>query len=75
MIHQDATLYLSKLDAGKVVTHQVAPGRRAYLFVTQGALEVGGRNVGASDALAIEGETKLDIKATAPAALLLIDLP
>ena len=75
MIHQDATLYLSDLDPGYSVTHTVAPGRRAYLFVTRGALEVNGHRLGTSDALAIEGEPKLDVTATVPAALLLIDLP
>ena len=76
-IHQDATLYVSELDAGKTVTHALAPGRRAYVFVPKGAVEVNGQRLGQSDAAAIEGagETKLEIKAATASEVLLIDLP
>jgi redox-sensitive bicupin YhaK (pirin superfamily) len=74
-IYQDATLYLAALDAGRAVTHAIAPGRRAYVFVAQGAVTVNGQQVGPSDAAAIEGESSLELKATVPSELLLIDLP
>jgi redox-sensitive bicupin YhaK (pirin superfamily) len=74
-IHQDATLYLAALDAGRAVTHAIAPGRRAYLFLPQGAVTVNGQQLGPSDAAAIEGESSLELKATVPSELLLIDLP
>ncbi len=74
-IHQDATLYASQLDAGKTVTHALAPGRRAYLFVSRGGVAVNGQALGQSDAAAIEGETQLEIRSAAPSEVLLIDLP
>lgn len=75
MIHQDATLYVSDLDQGKTLAHMLAPGRRAYWFVTKGALEVNGQQLGAGDAAKIEAETRLQVKSTAPSVLVLMDLP
>lgn len=75
MIHQDATLYLSDLDPGQSLSHALAPGRRAYLFVSQGAVEVKGHTLGPGDAALVEGERALDLKSAEPSELLLIDLP
>ncbi len=35
-IHQDADLYLGKLDAGQGVTHTLTPGRHAWVHVAEG---------------------------------------
>jgi redox-sensitive bicupin YhaK (pirin superfamily) len=75
VIHQDATLYVSELDRGRSVTHALAPGRRAYVFVTAGEMFVNGERLGPSDAAAVEAETRLEFKATAPSAFVLWDLP
>jgi quercetin 2,3-dioxygenase len=74
-IHQDATLYVSELDGGRALRHGLAAGRRAYLFVTKGALDVNGQRLGPSDAAQIENEGEIRIEATARSGLLLIDLP
>jgi redox-sensitive bicupin YhaK (pirin superfamily) len=74
-IHQDAALYVSELDTGRTLTHALAPGRRAYLFVIKGALEVNGRDLGRSDAAMIEDETRIELKGSEPSRLVLIDLP
>ncbi len=74
-IHQDAALYVSELDAGRSVTHVLAPGRRTYVFVTAGELLVNGRRLGPSDAAAVEAETELELKSSAPSAFVLLDLP
>lgn len=74
-IHQNAALYVSQLDARRTLAHELAPARRAYLFVTEGELEVNGQRLGPSDAAKIEGEQRIEIAATAPSGLVLIDLP
>jgi redox-sensitive bicupin YhaK (pirin superfamily) len=74
-IHQDATLYVSELDAGRSVSHALAPGRRAYVFVTAGEVLINGQRLGASDAAAVEAETRFELKSRAPSALVLLDLP
>jgi len=74
-IHQDATLYVSDLEAGRTLTHALAPGRRAYVFVTKGELEVNGTALAAGDAAQIEREQRVALRGARPAELLLIDLP
>jgi redox-sensitive bicupin YhaK (pirin superfamily) len=74
-IHQDAVLYVSELDAGRSVSQALTPGRRAYVFVTAGELLINGQRLGPSDAAAVEGETQLELKSSAPSAFVLLDLP
>jgi redox-sensitive bicupin YhaK (pirin superfamily) len=74
-INQDATLYVSNLDAGVTVRHDVGPGRRAYLFVNSGAATVNGHAVNRGDQARIEQEPAVDITATTATELVLIDLP
>jgi hypothetical protein len=74
-IHQDATIFVSALKAGQEVTHELAPGRRAYLFVIEGKVMLNGRPAAAGDQARITGETPLTLAATEASELLLIDLP
>ena len=74
-IHQDATVFVSALGAGQEVTHELAPGRRAYLFVIEGTVMLNGRPLEAGDQARVTEETRLDLTATEASDLLLIDLP
>ena len=44
-IHQDATIYTSLLAPGESVTHRLAAGRRAYVFVIKGDLLLNGKTL------------------------------
>ena len=75
-IDQDATIYVSSLDAGRSVTHDAkAAGRRAYLFVIRGEVELNGRTLKNGDQARIEGETRLEVTAKQDAEFVLLDLP
>lgn len=74
-IDQDATIYLSALAAGQQVSHASAAGRKAYLFVTDGQIEVNGSTVGAGDQARIANVPKLAITAQKDAEFILLDLP
>lgn len=74
-IDQDATVYVSSLKQGQTVAHDGASGRRQYLFVIAGALDVNGHRLAAGDQARITGEAGLSIRATEDAELMLIDLP
>jgi len=74
-IQQDATLYVSELDAGRSISHALAPGRRAYVFVISGELRINGQQLGPSDAAAVEAEPQLELESSAPCAFVLLDLP
>ena len=43
-IHQDATIYTSLLASMQSVKHVIRPGRRAYLFLIKGELNLQSRN-------------------------------
>ncbi len=74
-IHQDACLYASLLSAGEVLSHALAPGRRAYLHVVSGELTLNGEKLGGGDGAKIEDESALKIAAVSEAEMLLFDLP
>ena len=74
-IHQDARVYATVLDPGQHVVHRLAPGRFAWLQVARGAVELNGTKLAQSDGAAVSDESTLTIVASAPAELLLFDLP
>jgi redox-sensitive bicupin YhaK (pirin superfamily) len=74
-IHQDASMHVSSLGAGKQVEHALAQGRKAYVFVIDGYATVNGQKMQKQDAARIENENKVSIKADKSAELLLVDLP
>ena len=74
-IHHDATVYISALSAGDQAALELVAGRRAYLFVIDGALVVNGKALSAGDQLRAENEARLELQASKAAELLLIDLP
>ncbi len=74
-IHQDATFYLSSLTSGGRVEHNMGSGRKAYLFVIDGAISLNGNPMQTRDAAMIESEDNLAIDAEKPTELILIDLP
>lgn len=73
-INQDANLYLGKLRAGDDVAHAFGGNRHAWLQLVQGRLDVNGQKLEAGDALAVDGEEKLHLRAGEPADFLLFDL-
>ncbi|WP_018130806.1 pirin family protein [Effusibacillus pohliae] len=75
-IHQDMTIYLSILEAGRQIAYQTEAGRRTHLFVIDGQLTLNGKEkMDPGDAARIEGETELALAADSGAEFMLIDLP
>jgi len=74
-IDQDATIYVSSLDAGKTLEHASQPGRSAYFFVINGEAELNGQPLKAGDQARINDEASLTIRATKDAEVMLLDLP
>ena len=73
-IHQDARVYLSKLDAGQKVTHELSSGRHAWLQVLRGSVTVNGRVLKTSDGVAVSDEPLLTVAAENSAEVMLFDL-
>jgi len=73
-IHQDAKLYVSLLEPGQEVSHQLGKGRHAWLQVAKGAVELNGNSLTQGDGAAISNEQKLTVKGRESAEILLFDL-
>src|SRR5881296_410109 len=73
-IHQDADLWLAKLDAADRVTHKLAPGRHAWVHVAEGEVSLDGKKLSGGDAAAISDESALELSAIKPGQVLLFDL-
>ena len=76
VIHQDVELMASILAPGETVSRRMQPGRKAWLQIVRGAVDVNGHALTAGDGAAFEGEAALEIagKVDATTELLLFDL-
>ena len=74
-IHQDAEVYLATIGPGDRVTHDLRPGRYAWLQVLRGAVELNGTALAAGDGAAVAEEPSLAVTAAVPAEVMLFDLP
>lgn len=73
-IHQNAYLYATLLGKGDAVTHELAPGRKAYVHVALGTLRVNGTPLKAGDGMKVTGETGITFASADHAEVLLFDL-
>jgi redox-sensitive bicupin YhaK (pirin superfamily) len=73
-IHQDADLWLAKLEANQSVTHPLAPGRHAWLHVAEGEVTLNGQTLSGGDAAAVSDETALSLTGGKAAQVLIFDL-
>lgn len=73
-IHQDARIYLSKIDAGKSVELELPSGRHAWLQVLRGTVSLNGQPLETSDGAAVSEESRLAIQADSDAEIMLFDL-
>jgi redox-sensitive bicupin YhaK (pirin superfamily) len=74
-IQQDAKMYVTVLEsADQRVTHNLAPGRHAWLHVATGSVTVNGQSLQAGDGAAIVDESQIEISGSPSGEALLFDL-
>ena len=73
-VHQDAELYATLLGDGDAVEHALAPGRRAWVQVARGEVELNGVRLEKGDGAAVSGERSLRLARAKAAEVLLFDL-
>ena len=73
-INQDANLYLAKFTNGQVVSHELKPGRHAWIHVAEGNVKVNGESLSGGDAVALSDESKVEIAGQGNAQVLVFDL-
>jgi len=76
LIHQDARIYDASLDEGASVTHALGKGRKAWVQVVRGSLDIEGEWLRTGDGAAIEAVDTVTLAAHDPRTeILLFDLP
>jgi quercetin 2,3-dioxygenase len=73
-IHQDVEICRLRLQPGQTVTHELRPGRGAWLQIAEGALMLNRVNLGTGDGASTEEPGTLTLTATRPSEALLFDL-
>jgi quercetin 2,3-dioxygenase len=74
LVHQDAHVFVSRLNPGVSVEHVAGPGRGIYLYVIDGEITVNGERMETGDAAQIGDEPVLRIEAAAPTDLIAVDV-
>jgi quercetin 2,3-dioxygenase len=73
-IHANAALYAGIFAKGEAAECSIGPGRRAWVHVARGNVRVGGRALGAGDAVGISDENVVRIEGVDDGEVLLFDL-
>jgi hypothetical protein len=74
LVHQDARVFVSRLNPGSEVAHPLPAGRGVYLYVIEGDAEVNGERMTTGDAAQIRDEDAVRIAAAATTELILVDV-
>jgi quercetin 2,3-dioxygenase len=73
-IHQDARIYAGEIEKGKPLMFENQAGRRNYVQIVKGAVELNGVALEAGDGARIIDETKIEIAGRDQSEVLLFDL-
>ncbi|MEO1857358.1 MAG: pirin family protein [Rubritalea sp.] len=73
-IHQDASIYRIKLEAGDTVSHELAMGRGAWIQLIKGKLQVNNAEISAGDAAFTEENGSISLIALEDSEALFFDL-
>jgi redox-sensitive bicupin YhaK (pirin superfamily) len=74
-LQQDARIYAGLFDGDEHAPLAIAPGRRAYVHVARGAVEVNETALRAGDAVKLTGEREVRLMRGQGAEVLVFDLP
>jgi redox-sensitive bicupin YhaK (pirin superfamily) len=74
-IHQDASVYATLLDGSERAEHEARPGRRTYVHVVKGGVEVNGERLAGGDAAKVTRDGPVTLANGRDAEVLLFDLP
>jgi len=74
LVHQDAHVFVSRLNPGVEVEHPLGEDRGAYLYVIEGDADVNGERMTTGDAAQITEEAAVRVAATDVAEVILVDV-
>jgi hypothetical protein len=73
-IHADAALYAGRFHGGESAELALAPGRKGYVHLVRGGLDVNGERLATGDALLLQGEPRVALASGEEAEVLVFDL-
>lgn len=73
-IHQDANLYIARLDQGAKASHSLDGSRHVWIQVARGSVLVNGKQLQQGDGAAVSKEAEVRVEALGPSEVLLFDL-
>lgn len=73
-VNQDVTFYVARAEAGKSLAHELAVGRRAFLYLIEGEMVVNGETLTSGDQARLTETARLDVQAVGDSEFILIDL-
>jgi redox-sensitive bicupin YhaK (pirin superfamily) len=74
LVHQDAHVFVSRLQPEVEVAHELAAGRGVYLYLIEGDADVVGERMKTGDAAEIWDEPSIPIHANGSSELILVDV-
>jgi quercetin 2,3-dioxygenase len=74
LVHQDAAMYVCRLEAGRTVEHGFEPDQGGYLYVIEGAVRVDGEAMATGDAARIVAEPRIEIAAEDTSELIMVEV-
>ena len=74
LVHQDAHVYVSRLQPGASADHPLPAGRGAYLYVIEGHAQLNGQPMETGAAAHVRDEPTLSIEAVDTTELILVDV-
>lgn len=75
LLHQDASLYQLRLEAGETASHALAAGRRLYVHLVAGQLEIDGETLGEGDGATVSATAEVAFAGVTRSEALVFDLP
>ena len=74
-IHQDVNLYASSLQESHAVDIELLAGRNSFLHIARGKVSMNDDELVAGDAVTVEGQAALTLRASEDSEMLLFDMP
>ncbi|MCW8906034.1 MAG: pirin family protein [Sedimenticola sp.] len=72
---QDGLLYGTLLEQDQTLSHDLEPGRTAYIHLARGQAEINGESLNEGDAITLTDEAQIGMRGIDQAEILLFDLP
>lgn len=73
-IRQDIDFYIAKLDKAKDLVHKPEEGRKTFIYLLKGHMEVNGHIILKGDSIRISDDRKITIKSIGKSEFFLIDI-